>query len=313
MSPNQYGLVIAALIFFAMLALAAVVVVVMLTRGERRMQRRLTGTDVPAEDFGDAGQRPLLQEIARQGRAIEQMVDTEGESARLLLQAGWRDSQSRMFYYAFQALVPLLLMGAVAFGWLFLEGKFFKPPLVYIVVFAALALSFLLPKRVLGSFAAKRRKRIQAEVPLFVHLLVLLYDAGLTTRQAFSNLVREGGGVLPELGTEVQIALRQLEAGGDTSDVLRKLGELMEVGDLTTILGVLRQVDRYGGEIREPLLDSLKVIEERRGLDMRENVNLMSGRMTVVMVAFFLPALMIFTAGPAFSAILKAMGSVVSK
>jgi tight adherence protein C len=162
---------------------------------------------------------------------------------------------------------------------------------------------------VLRSVAGSRRKRIQAEVPLFVHLLVLLYDAGLSTRQAFSNLVKEGGNVLPELGREVRLVLLQIEAGGDTSEVLRNLGDTLEVGDLTTILGVLRQVDRYGGEIREPLLDSLKVIEERRGLDMREQVNLTSGRMTLVMVVFFFPALLIFSAGPAVTAFIKAFSS----
>ncbi len=78
------------------------------------------------------------------------------------------------------------------------------------------------------------------------------------------------------------------------------------MGDLTTILGVLRQVDRYGGEIREPLLDSLAVIEERRGLDMREKVGIISGRMTLVMVLFFFPALLIFSAGPAVMSFLHA-------
>ncbi len=146
-----------------------------------------------------------------------------------------------------------------------------------------------------------------------MHLLVLLFDAGLSTRQAFSNLVREGGGVLPELGGEVQLAMRQIEAGADISEVLRHLGEVLEVGDLTTILGVLRQVDRYGGEIREPLLDSLAVIEERRGLDMREKVGIISGRMTVVMVMFFFPALMIFSAGPAVMSFVHAFSGAAGK
>lgn len=314
MSPTQYGLVWAAAIFVLVLAVAAVGLLVFYSRIERRVQQRLTGGEVAMpDDFGEPGQRPFLQSIARQGRVIEQLVDTKGETARLLMQAGWRDTQLRLLYYVFQAVVPLVLLGATAFAWLAIGGKFFSPPLIYIVVFAALALSMLIPIRVLRGFANRRRKRIQAEVPLFVHLLVLLYDAGLTTRQAFANLVREGGGVLPELGREVQLALRQIEAGAEISDVLRTMGDVLDVGDLTTILGVLRQVDRYGGEVREPLLDSLAVIEERRGLDLREMVNLMSGRMTVVMVLFFLPALLIFTAGPAFTAIIRALTGIVNK
>jgi tight adherence protein C len=218
-----------------------------------------------------------------------------------------------MVYYAFQAILPLVLAGLAIAAGFSIKSKLFDPPIIYVVVFGAFILGILIPLRVLRMFANARRKRIQREVPLFVHLLVLLFDAGLSTRQAFANLVREGGGVLPELGGEIQLVLRQIEAGGDTSDTLRHLSDTLEVGDLTTILGVLRQVDRYGGEIREPLLDTLKVIEERRGLDMREKVNVTSGRMTLVMVLFFFPALLIFSAGPAVTSFIHAFSSATGK
>ena len=153
-------------------------------------------------------------------------------------------------------------------------------------------------------------RHIKAEVPLFIHLLVLLFEAGLSTRQAFASLVREGRGVLPELGKEFELILRQMEAGGETGELLDNLSRSIALDELTSVLSLLRQVDRYGGEVRDPLLEALKVLEERRSLDMREMVNLMSGRMTVVMVLFFFPALLIFVAGPAFLGIIKALGDV---
>ena len=273
------------------------------------MQHRLDPNKAAGDDFATAGDRPVLQEMARQGRAIEQLVDTQGETNRLLVQAGWRDAQTRMMYYALRAVTPVVFVGLALMGAVFGKGKLFQAPTVYFIVFSAFALSLLLPIRLLRTFAESRRKRIQREVPLFVHLLMMLYDAGLSTRQAFANLVREGGGVLPELGYEVQLVLRQIEAGADISQALKGMGDALEVDDLASVLGVLRQVDRYGGEIREPLSDALKVIEERRALDVREQVNLTSGRMTVVMVLFFFPALLVFTAGPAVMAILKGLHS----
>ena len=145
------------------------------------------------------------------------------------------------------------------------------------------------------------------EVPLLIHLLVLLFESGLATRQALSSIVREGEGVLPELGREFDLVVRQVEAGADLGDTLRNLCDVLPVDDLVTVLGILRQVERYGGELREPLLETLKAIEEQRGYELRERVNLMSGRMTLVMVLFFFPALMIFVAGPAFLAIIIAL------
>jgi tight adherence protein C len=310
MSPSTFAFLTSAGVLLCLLALGAVAVTLLISRNQRRLQQRAAGVSVEVENFAAAGQRPLLQGIARQGRAMEQLVDADGESARLLIQAGWRDAQARMRYYLFQGLVPVAMVGLLVFGWLFVKSPLFKPPLLFLLLLAAAALALLVPRWVLRAYARGRQSRIRAEVPLFVHLLVLLYDAGLSTRQAFSNLVREGGNVLPEIGREIQLVLRQVEAGGEVSEVLRRLGEALEVGDLTTMFGVLRQVDRYGGEIREPLLDALKVIEERSALELREKVNIMSARMTVVMVLFFFPALLIFTAGPATIAILKTLGGI---
>jgi tight adherence protein C len=170
----------------------------------------------------------------------------------------------------------------------------FTTPFVFATAFGAVALSILIPNWVLRKAAAGRQLKIKREVPLFAHLLVLLFEAGLSTRQALSTLVRDGSGVLPQLGIEFDSVVRQFDSGADTGQVLRDLSEQMAVDDLTNILSVLRQVDRYGGEVREPLLDMLKLFEERHSLEMRERVNILSGRMTVVMVLFFFPALVIF-------------------
>jgi tight adherence protein C len=72
----------------------------------------------------------------------------------------------------------------------------------------------------------------------------------------------------------------------------------------------LRQVDRYGGEIREPLLAELNNLESRREMALREQVNVMSGKMTVVLVICFLPPLLIFIAGPALMSISASFGAL---
>jgi tight adherence protein C len=107
--------------------------------------------------------------------------------------------------------------------------------------------------------------------------------------------------------------LRQVEAGAEISDVLTRTADALDVPDLTTVLSLLRQVERYGGEVKEPLLDTLQVIEDRREMELREKVNLISGKMTVVMVLFFFPALLIFVAGPAYVSLMGALGGAVAK
>lgn len=291
----------------------AIALLVMLTRSgqQQRLQDRVEASAAaPTEEFSNVDSNPLLQKIARRGRVIEGWVDADNESARLLVQAGWRNNESRVLWYAFQALLPVVIAGVLFAFWLLGPAKLKSALYLVMFLFAGAALAFLVPRWVLRSVAAARCERIKNEIPLLIHLLVLLFEAGLSTRQAFASLVREGGGVLRELSRELELVLRQIEAGADLVPVLKNMSDALQVDDLTHVLGVLRQVDRYGGEVREPLLETLKVLEERRGLDMREKVNLMSGRMTIVMVLFFFPALLVFVAGPAFVSILKALGSV---
>ncbi|MBI2383568.1 MAG: type II secretion system F family protein [Gammaproteobacteria bacterium] len=314
MTTQIYALVVGAALLVGVLALGFMALLLYQARGQMRLQQRLQGAGVGLRDEVEesAGGAPLLAQLVRRGRDLERLVDTEGESARLLVQAGWRSTPARALWYAFQAACPLLGVLVVAALWTF-KGE--QTRTIFIVLYALMAviLSVLIPRYVLRGAAEGRRERIKQEVPLFAHLLVLLFEAGLSTRQAFASLVREGGGVLPELGREFELVLRQLEAGADTGDALRGLAEGLDVADLTGVLAVLRQVDRYGGEIREPLLDMLKLLEERRALDMRERVNRMSGRMTVVMVMFFFPALLIFVAGPAFVSILRVLGQAAGR
>jgi tight adherence protein C len=310
-----------ALIFGALATLTVLVigalglVLWMVLQGSRQrahLRARVAPSMTASEMDGSANAAPqgLIERVAKSGKAIEGWVDPENESARLMLQAGWRSAQAKVAWYSFQGAVPLVGILLVIAYWLL--GGDHPQKYLYLLggSFVAFAFSVLIPRWVLRGAADGRRNRLRAEVPLFVHLLILLFEAGLSTRQAIASIVREGGGVLPELGREFEILLRSIDAGADTDESLKALGNLMEVEELSTILSVLRQVDRFGGEVREPLLEALSVLEERRSLTLREKVNLLSGRMTVVMVLFFFPALLIFVAGPAFMSIIKALGDV---
>ncbi len=310
MDPTAFAWLVAAAILSACLAVALVLLLIDRFSGELLMQRRLTGLDAridEPEQYGGLGR--LLAVLAIPGRALDRALDADRETPRLIFQAGWRSATARSAYFAAQAAAPVLAILAVLMSTAGTEGR---GSLTLLLSIMAGILGLLMPRWLLRSRAAGRRAALQAEVPMLVHVLVLLFEAGLSTRQAIASLVREGRGVLPALEPEFAAVLRQLEAGADTADVLGNLARQLDVSDLGSVLSVLRQAERYGGEIREPLLETLAVIEERRSLSLRERVNLMSGRMTLVMVLFFFPALLIFVAGPAFVSILSALGRVNS-
>ena len=124
------------------------------------------------------------------------------------------------------------------------------------------------------------------------------------------SLVQDGPKTLPNIVDELQPVLRQIEAGADLSGLLLDTSKTLNISEIETVFGILRQVEKYGGEIREPLTDALDVIEERRTLELREKVNILSGKMTVVLVACFFPALLIMIVGPGVVSIFKVLGGL---
>lgn len=278
---------------------------------QQRLDRRLTGVRAVDSSFSVPGQkREWLSRMAEHGQYIDRRVlQKPEETTALLAQAGWRDIGPRATFYAIQLLLPAaVLAGGIPLWLLMREGMDGLTAALLVLILVILAV--LAPRYALRVAAKHRRERIRAEVPLFVNLLILLFEAGLSTRQALTSLVQDGAGTLPTLVEELRPVLRQIEAGADTNQLLYDMGKILEIPELESVLGILRQVERYGGEIREPLADVLATIEERRNLELREIVNVMSGKMTVVLVACFFPALMIIIVGPAFMSILAGMKSL---
>ncbi len=310
MSPASFALLACTTLLTTSLALAAILWWSMNAAQARRMRQRLQpGSASSADaDVGDAN--ALLRGLASRGKAIDALLDSDGEAARLMIRAGWRSPSARLLFYVLQGIAPLVLLIGVGALAVFGPPALARPLVLLVFTVAAVLFGVLLPTIARCRAARARQRRLRAEVPLLIHVLVLLFESGLSTRQALLSLMREGRGVLREMGTEVDILLRQLDAGADLSDVLTRLGETLQVDDLSTVLALLRQVERYGGEVREPLLDSLQVIEDRREMELREKVNLISGRMTVVMVLFFFPALIVFVAGPAWVSIISALSGL---
>lgn len=276
---------------------------------DSRLRRRYQGERRSEEDGLAGGRSAWVAGMAEGGKRIDTLLKNPGETGTLLAQAGWRDARSRTVFYAVQFVSPVVvtLVAFAIFGVLGLLQGSMRSLLGLVIV---VILSLLAPRYVLRSRAKKRREEIRAEVPLFINLLILLFEAGLNLRQALSSLVRDGGATMPGLVDELAPVLRQIEAGAEADRILMATGKLLAIEELDTVLGILRQVERYGGEIREPLLEALDELQAKRSMTLREQVNVMSGKMTVVLVTCFFPPLLIFIAGPAFMSIAATLGNL---
>lgn len=294
-------------LFFIIVVAAIVLGVYALTRvaAEKRLvEKRLS---VRGDSQADA--RVLSMRFADlfddQDR-IRKHINKDSELALAMWQAGYRAPIERATLYGVQVLLPLATLALTGL-WVLINGYSQNALLGGLIV---VILSVLAPKRVLKTRAAVRMKAIDEELSLFVQMLRILFDSGLAVEQALKVLSTDAEKVLPELTKEIRPILRRAEQGLDLGEELQKSSQALQHTDYTDVVVIIRQMLKQGGSARASLTKMVELIEGRRLSGMQEKVSKLSAKMTVVMIVFFFPALVILLAGPGFISIGDSMGEM---
>lgn len=181
---------------------------------------------------------------------------------------------------------------------------------VLLAIFFAAGIGLMLPKWVVKSMATKRRKRVEEELPLFVDMLRLLQGVGLSIDQSLHILANEFSRVLKVISAELVLANRLYATGRSREQSFQRLIALSGDEDMVAIVNLLVQVDKHGGAVQEPLNQFALRLRERRQAAFKEKIGTITVKMTGVMVLTLLPALIVITAGPGFTAVMRSLSGM---
>lgn len=255
---------------------------------ERRLSLSVTGKD-DALLFSNR-----LADVFNDHERIRKYLEKDSELALAVWRAGFRTHQQRALMFAVVAILPLAIAITVAI-WLLFAGTQGNN-LLYGA--SAAILGFLLPKKLIQGRADARIKRIEDELSLFMQMLRILFDSGLAVEQSLRVLVGDGRKVLPEIAFELESALRRAEQGLGLESELQTAVAALNHASFTDVIVVLRQMLTQGGSAKASLGKMIEVMNSKRITDLQEKVSKLSAKMTMVMVVFFFPALIILLAGP---------------
>ncbi|MEE1869687.1 type II secretion system F family protein [Pseudomonas auratipiscis] len=247
-----------------------------------------------------------MQQVGSSALA-QRLLNFDAETRLLLDRVGWRRSRQRALFAACQVGVPVLALGVgVA-----IEHTFYQhsQSAWLVVPMCALGVGYLLPKRVLAVAAARRQQQIIGEVSTFIPLLRILFESGLAVEQGLRVLSKESRQLLPALSEELRGILLRVDSGLALAPELEKTAQLLAVDEFTDTCVILQQLLAQGGGAMKSLLALKQLLDDRRLTRMQERVSKMSAKMSMVMMVFLFPALLIVLAGPGFTALAKAMGS----
>lgn len=237
---------------------------------------------------------------------IRRHIERDSELALAMWRAGFRSPAQRATLYGVQVLLPVVV-GVLTVLWMLINGFTENSLLLGLGV---VIVSVLLPKRYISSRASTRLRAVDDELSLFVQMLRILFDAGLAVEQALRVIILEGRSVLPVLVQELEPVLRRAEQGLDLESEMAVAAEALDHPGFNDVMIIVRQMLKQGGSARASLSKLIEVLESRRLTDMQERVSKLSAKMTVVMIVFFFPALVILLAGPGFISISESMSDM---
>lgn len=291
-------------VIFLLIVSAAVLAISLALRivAERRLvERRLTLRGNVKEDARLLSMR--FTELFDDQERIRKHINKDSELALAMHRAGYRSASQRAMLYGIQVVLPLVVLILTGL-WLLIHGYSQNSLLAGISV---VIISVLVPKRTINAKAQERLRRIDDELSLFVQMLRILFDAGLAVEQALRVMAKESSLILPEMVYELTPILRRAEQGLDLESELGNSADALDHSGYTDVMVIVRQMLKQGGSARASLTKLIEVMESRRLTDMQEKVSKLTAKMTVVMVIFFFPALIILLTGPGFISISDAM------
>lgn len=155
-----------------------------------------------------------------------------------------------------------------------------------------------------------RQREIRRELPYVLDLVLMVLDSGVSIDQALQHVGAHIGRVAPISGGLLSRYNTETSEGVPYDLALDHLAQRLAIPEGRDFAGLLKQNLYQGGELNPPLKRLAADIGETRLASAREAMGRKSVLLTLVMLAFFMPVLMIALAGPAVSDIVTTLGNV---
>ena len=163
----------------------------------------------------------------------------------------------------------------------------------------AAGLGFLLPNLVLDHLRRKRSDRLDRELPEVLDLLVLAVEAGLGLDAALRKVSSELSISSPTLSEELAIVSLELRAGIPRDRALRNLAARCGVEDITSLVAMLTQADKFGVSIGRSLRVHADTVRTKRRQKFEEKATKIPLKLLFPVLFFIFPAIMAIMIGPA--------------
>ena len=214
------------------------------------------------------------------------------------LQAGIRNKNAPQYYFAVKTLLTMVLPLVLALFLYFTQPDSPFARGMMSVLFTAAA-GYYLPEMVLRFITNKRIERMRSSLPDMIDLMVICTESGMGIDAAIARISHEMARNNPDLAQEFYLSALEMRAGANRIEALRNLALRSHLEDLEDLISVLIQADKFGTSLAEALRVQSDMMRSRRAQRAEELAAKIPVKMTIPLILFIFPALMLVLLGPA--------------
>jgi tight adherence protein C len=216
-----------------------------------------------------------------------------------LSSAGWRSGDALTMYLFSKFALPFIVP-VIAVLWLSTLGYDWFHGWMRIAVALGLAvLGYYMPDIWLQNAAQKRQKKIQLALPDALDLMVTCAEAGLSLeallKRVASEMVRGGA----ELADELGLTCIEMEFLPDRRQALANLADRTNLPGIRALVNALQQSSKFGTPLSQAMRVLASEFRDERIVKAEEKAARLPVLLTVPMVLFILPPLVMVLIGPA--------------
>lgn len=281
-----------AFVFGSLLVTAVTYAITTRSAGLSERLRDVVGGGAHVETSGpDVSQEQVVAFFKRVGERAPKSPKEYGKLQLRLVQAGYRGGEALPVFLGIRIGFALACFGVC------MTPLIGRPSLL--LALPALGIGYVIPAFILARKAKKRQHRIRLSLADALDLLVVSVEAGLGLDQAMARVGQELEFAYPDLSSELRLVSLELLAGTGRSEALRNLATRTGVDDLSALVAMLVQTDKFGTSVANSLRVFSDTLRTKRRQRAEEAAAKTGVKMVFPLVLCIFPAIWIVTIGPA--------------
>jgi tight adherence protein C len=294
----MYELLIPVLVFICVVAIGASVLAAGYASREPIRARLGTSTTSHVRTWGAT--RPekkvginMLDRVGRSVSGGRFSPHLAGELAN----AGYHNPKAPMIFIGLK--VVLLLVASVSITAVMTPfDSISNMTRILIVIFAG-GVFFFLPNLFVRRQREKRRREISQHLPDTLDLLEICVSAGMGLDMAWNAVAGEIRSVSPPLADEMVLTNLEMHLGASRSSAMRHMAQRTNAREISSLVGMLVQSDRFGTSVSEALKTFATTMREERSQRAQEEAEKAPVKLLFPLILFVFPAILVVVVGPA--------------